>query len=46
MIAGMPALLLPAQQYVETVPLIVQKRASLKFFKVNLDISILRVVLI
>ncbi len=35
MIAGMPALLLPAQQYVETVPLITQKPASLIFLKLT-----------
>jgi hypothetical protein len=31
MIAGMPALLLPAQQYIETVPLIAPKPASLNY---------------
>ncbi len=40
MIAGMPALLLPEQQYVETVSLIAQKPVSLNFLKSYLEISI------
>jgi hypothetical protein len=40
MMAGMPALLLPAQQYVKTVPLIAQKPVSLNFLKSYLEISI------
>jgi hypothetical protein len=32
MMAGMPALLLPAQQYDETVPLIAKKIGQFEFF--------------